>query len=224
MGLWLLMLLANLFGHPRAQASELAMVRCASELKRIHANEFAANFFVENNMIVGSVRSRPAGGERDEIWLLLANEHTSRAFKIRPASRRFRLEFPNADPRLGSELLFLHYSHSDIYGSRLGYLLAQLPPQGSAPSDYTEVRELPLPAGTARAKVLQLLSAEVERVSHYFRIGKLTRNELLAGNISFCRGLAASDSALARLFDKQIGELEFASTPARTLNRIPAGF
>lgn len=202
-----------------APAEQSGLLRCAFELKQIHPDEFDSRLFLVNGLLIGSARVH--GGR---TLLFIANERVSMAYPLTAGGTGLRIEFPHADPRKESQTHFFQYTHSDVFGSKLGNAGIELPPAGKAPSDYAQVKPATISQEQVRRQLVRLIADQVHRVAELHAQGKLGRADLLAGNLSLCRGLARGDPRMAQWLDRQIGELELASTPSRTSGRIPAGF
>lgn len=200
-------------------ANQAALLRCAAELKQIHPDEFDSRLFFTNGLLIGS--ARVSGGQ---ALLFISNERVSMAYPLKSTTTRLRINFPHSDPRRDNQTYFIQYTHSDVFGSRLGEAHIESPAAGRAPSDYAELKPASMPQGQVKRQILQLVAGQIHRVSELHSQGKLGKADLLAGNLSLCRGLGGGDEAMAKWLDRQIGELELASSPARMFNRSPAGF
>ena len=217
----LILILQFILAPALAWANQAELVRCAAELKAIHTDDLSSQIFHVNGVILGSRRMLEPK-VRSQVLLFVSNERTSRAYLLGGASSRVRIEIPHPDPRRDNQIHFIHYSHSDIYGSRLGDAYVDVPPAGHrAPSDYVAIKPVNLPPALLHRYILQLIADEILRVSRLHLRGKLSRSDLLAGNLSLCRGLKTEDTKMANWLDSQIADLEIASTPVRPL-RMPA--
>ncbi len=204
-------------------ANQAEILRCAAELKAIHPDGFGAGIFHINGLVLGSARLPGANGQSQAV-LFVSNLRVSKAFALGKSITRLRVQFPNPDPRQEDQTHFIQYSHSDIYGSKIGEAYVDITlPGGAAPSDYLAAKPIVMSELAVRGHILQLIADELSRMSRLHLRGKLSRADLLAGNLSLCKGLKTDDSKLSRWLDSQVAELEVASTPVRIFNRIPAG-
>ena len=208
----ILKIFCGLIMVPVALASQVELLRCVEELKNIRGKDTTLLEF-QAGIAIGS----------NATHLLLANERGVYAFALhRGRLNVLQVEIPNPDPRRKPRLLFLSYSQSEVYGSRVLTIDWDLPPQGRAPSQFHFKQPVNLMGALAERQFQQLIVEELKRIAELYRQGLLARADLLAGNLSLCRTLGVQDQKLAQWLNHQIGELEFVSAERRDSTRSPA--
>lgn len=191
------------------------------ELKLILSDHNPSRLFYSGGLVLGSGRQRDQKGQ-DQVWLLMANERAAEAYLLGSGRGRLSVEFPHPDPRHGRETVFIQYSHSDIFGPRLGHVQVANPPPPLAPSDYVATPALRIGEAKVLSQLLKLLAEDLTDIAKLFRQGRLARSDLLAGNLSLCRGLSVENEQIVQSIDQKVNELELASTPLKMFLRAPA--
>lgn len=193
-----------------ADASQIELLRCVQELKQIQSKE--------NNRLELQAGLALGYGER---YLLLATERSVYAYPVKKGTYQlYQMEVPNADPRKLSRRLFLSFSHSQVYGSRLKTIDWDQPPHELAPSQFSFTESLARVDG--QHEMLELINDELSEIIGLHRQGRLSRTALLDGNLSLCRGLSGARTNVAENIVKQISELEVASTLRPGRSHYPA--
>jgi len=214
-----LILLFSILVVQETFASQVELLRCVEELKTIRSEDTTTLEF-QLGLAIGATSFKNSQ-QKSELNLLVANERGVFAFPIlRGKINYLQVEIPHPDPRRKPRLLFLAYSHSDVYGSRLLGIDWDLPPQGRAPSQYKTISNV----GTvpSERQFQQLIAEELKRLSDLYRRGELGKADLLAGNLSLCRRLGSQDQKLSEWLNRQIGELELVSSEQKLGSRLPA--
>lgn len=202
--------------------NQVQILRCVAEIKSIEARSSPSQIFQQGGLAFGSSRLK-GPNQREQIWLFALNERELTVLRLPEEGRQnVSFELANADPRKAKQVHYVVYSHSDIFGSRLVAFGTDTPPDGFYVNQFQTVKPISLTKSVAQRHFIQIIGAELQKLATLFRENKLTRAELLSGNLSLCRGLSREDPAISKWLDRQITELEVVSQDTGFGRRTPA--
>lgn len=197
-----------------AGATELELLRCVSELKSILADK-PTDLFYSNGLALGA---------RGNI-LFVATERDIYAFPLnRTQYSSLRLEIPSPDPRRENVSFFIRFFHSEVYGSRLSEMSVDKPALPHKITDYQMAQPMPLDENVKKRNLSLLIQDDLSEINGRFQRGTLTRMDLMAGNLSLCRGSAFGDQGIGKSLNQKITDLELVSRESIRPTRAPASY
>ncbi len=218
----LLMLMLNSASASELNLNQVNILRCVAEIKSIEAKSSPSQIFQQGGLAVGSTRLK-GRDQREQIWFFALNDRELTVLRLPEDGRQnVRFELPNADPRKAKQIHYAVYSHSDIFGSRLVALGTDSPPEGYFVNQFQTVKPVAVSKSLAQRYFVQIIGAELRKLAALYRDNKISRSELLAGNLSLCRGISQEDASMSKWLNRQITELEVVSQDTGIGRRTPA--
>ena len=191
-------------------ASEVDLLRCAMELNQIETRESTLD--VQAGMVIAAGHIIRTKGPSSAVLILLNERGNFLLPLVSGRLNHLQVRLPDPDPRREDRDLYISYSQSEIFGSQLIAMSFDLPPNGYSFRSYSKVEIVRADATYSRWLMMKTIEKEIGRLQDKVQSGRLPRANLLAGNLSLCRGLKSEN------LNQQIADLEaplkFSRTPA----------
>lgn len=201
-----------------AVAAEVDVFRCASEIHQImdsnsQMDSQSGMIFTHGNILRKAGPATPV--------LMIVNERGTYLIPIQSGRlNRIVVNMPDPDPRKKNRNLYMSFSQSEVFGSKIIAMSFDVPPIESRGFAHLPVSILAASDKFSRWLILRTIESELQRMQDLYLSGQLNERHLLSGNLSLCRGLSSASLQQTLSLNRQIAELE---APMK-ISRSPAGF
>ena len=212
----LLVFVVSASTHANKTLKNLALYHCAQEVYKISksASPDSGKIFGRDQIMFSSTElDVKVGSQQKRVKRLIVFTETKSFEYALPEQgiANLMIDVPSADPRLKPRTYFIRYYHSNVTSNRTFGFSTWKQPNGPRQFEFKKVNPIKESVTDLNQRMLYSINDQLEDIMGNVKLGYLSSEDLLAGNVSICKDVLPEYKRVISLINHKLNQVSFMS-------------